>query len=537
MEGLFNDEEILLYIRKEISEGASDTRKLSLYTQATQKNLPPTLTMLSLWTEYINLLKKEDDEEEIREIFRMLRMSYYKFVGYWKELIRFEKEIMSRRGHGSELTKVIKQGLEFIFHKNFDNKEEILEYLRSEEFEENMMKANHKESINNPSEIDNFNLNNNSIYGNNLKENNFNTNNKIYNNRIYTNGICNDNINITGTNNNKTNINETYNNKQSDNPFPNRIILACPPINKPTYQSSITQQLKYLTGKNEFKSHHAITHPNPPSYSEIPFKDNKLTILRTIGKGGSSEVFQVLLEHKIYALKKVYLAEEDDIILNGYKNEINLLDKLRGTNRIIELIDYEITESNISILLEYGEIDLASLIKRNRNNIPPLSLNFIRDLWEQMLEIVRVVHMQRIIHCDLKPANFLFVKGRIKLIDFGISKVIRNDTTNVESESLLGTINYMSPEAVKGNKNKMGRSSDIWSLGCILYELVYGIPPLHRFNSIIQKIEHLNNPRIEFPDLGLRYVPVINDMKLCLVKEPKLRASIEQLLESKFIKP
>lgn len=66
-----------------------------------------------------------------------------------------------------------------------------------------------------------------------------------------------------------------------------------------------------------------------------------------------------------------------------------------------------------------------------------------------MLEAVKTVHSAKIVHCDLKPANFLLVKGRLKLIDFGISKAIQsNDTTNVVRENQIGTVNYMSPEAL-----------------------------------------------------------------------------------------
>lgn len=64
-----------------------------------------------------------------------------------------------------------------------------------------------------------------------------------------------------------------------------------------------------------------------------------------------------------------------------------------------------------------------------------------------MLECVNEIHEKRIIHADLKPANFLFVQGRLKLIDFGISKVINNvDSTQIFTNSQEGTYNYMSPE-------------------------------------------------------------------------------------------
>lgn len=95
-----------------------------------------------------------------------------------------------------------------------------------------------------------------------------------------------------------------------------------------------------------------------------------------------------------------------------------------------------------------------------------------------MLEAVHVIHEEKIVHSDLKPANFVLVQGRIKLIDFGIAKAIANDTTNIQRDQQIGTVNYMSPEAIEETRRpdgkkvmKLGRASDVWSLGCILYQV------------------------------------------------------------------
>jgi serine/threonine-protein kinase TTK/MPS1 len=82
-------------------------------------------------------------------------------------------------------------------------------------------------------------------------------------------------------------------------------------------------------------------------------------------------------------------------------------------------------------------------------NHSSLNMNFIRLTWQQMLSAVHSIHQERIIHGDLKPANFLFVKGALKLIDFGIAKAIQSDdTTNIYRDSQIGTLNYMSPESI-----------------------------------------------------------------------------------------
>jgi hypothetical protein len=69
-------------------------------------------------------------------------------------------------------------------------------------------------------------------------------------------------------------------------------------------------------------------------------------------------------------------------------------------------------------------------------------------LTAQMLSAVQVIHDEAVVHSDLKPANFVLVKGRLKLIDFGISKAIAGDTTNIGRDQQIGTANYMPPEAL-----------------------------------------------------------------------------------------
>ena len=76
--------------------------------------------------------------------------------------------------------------------------------------------------------------------------------------------------------------------------------------------------------------------------------------------------------------------------------------------------------------MECGSIDLAGFLRKNRTKITE---NELRVFWRQMLEAVHVIHEARIIHSDLKPANFLLVEGRLKLIDFGIANALQVSRT------------------------------------------------------------------------------------------------------------
>jgi serine/threonine-protein kinase TTK/MPS1 len=71
-----------------------------------------------------------------------------------------------------------------------------------------------------------------------------------------------------------------------------------------------------------------------------------------------------------------------------------------------------------------------------------------------MLEAVHAVHKENVVHTDLKPANFVLVKGRLKIIDFGIAKAVANDTVNIQRDQQIGTVNYMSPEAIQRMNNQ-----------------------------------------------------------------------------------
>lgn len=270
-------------------------------------------------------------------------------------------------------------------------------------------------------------------------------------------------------------------------------------------------------------------------------------VLHLIGKGGSSKVFKVLApDNQVLALKKVNLKNLDDATLTGYVNEIELLRKLGNAENIIRLVDAEFNRehANLYIVMEYGEVDLCQMLRERADK--PRDYNFIRYCWQQMLHAVRIVHAAKVVHCDLKPANFLMVRGHLKLIDFGISKAIMNDTTNIVRENQVGTVNYMSPEALQESSGasaaqakgiiKIGRPSDVWSLGCILYEMTFGKAPFANF-SLIQRLQKImdHGYQIDFP--ALDNPALLDSIKGCLERSIKQRLTIESLLTHPFLMP
>ncbi|KAJ6735779.1 DUAL SPECIFICITY PROTEIN KINASE TTK [Salix viminalis] len=314
--------------------------------------------------------------------------------------------------------------------------------------------------------------------------------------------------------------------------------------------------------------------PRKRSYDpDLFFKVNGKLYQRLgkIGSGGSSEVHKVISSDcTIYALKKIKLKGRDYGTAYGFCQEILYLNKLKGKNNIIQLIDYEVTDKTllrevmsssvsnkdgrvkddgcIYMVLEYGEIDLAHMLSQKWKEMDSsnqmIDENWLRFYWQQILQAVNIIHEERIVHSDLKPANFLLVKGSLKLIDFGIAKALMSDTTNIQRDSQVGTLSYMSPEAFMcnesdgdGNTIKCGRPSDIWSLGCILYQMVYGRTPFSEYKTFWAKFKVITDPNHD-----ITYEPVsspwlLDLMKRCLAWDRNERWRIPQLLQHPFLVP
>ena len=153
----------------------------------------------------------------------------------------------------------------------------------------------------------------------------------------------------------------------------------------------------------------------------------------------------------------------------------------------------------------------------------PLPWTEIVDLAWQVASGLSAAHERGIIHMDVKPANLMLTSaGTVKILDFGLSRFTSEVDRKSQQGPLMGTVGYMSPERVQGEKT--GPESDIWALGVVLYEMATGTRPFEGTNdmSLLYAIVHreITPPIEKVPDLPAELDRVI---RRCLVKDRRRR--------------
>lgn len=246
-------------------------------------------------------------------------------------------------------------------------------------------------------------------------------------------------------------------------------------------------------------------------------KYRQIQILKTKEDGGRVWLAESVHNKRLVVIKQV----------GAVGHEIRLLASLEHPN-VIRLLDW-FNEKNrqIALVVEYCELgDLREFALKHTVSLQA----HIPEITIQLLLALKYLHAMGIIHRDLKLEN-VFVSGwqagilRVKVGDFGVAKQLNRFAE--QTETILGTPVYFSPE--QAFRRPYDYSVDVWSLGCLIYELASGgRSPFGRSDSLGQLLLEIQAGEVDFDVIHDPQIRLI--LKMMLQKEPSKRASIDEIL-------
>lgn len=274
--------------------------------------------------------------------------------------------------------------------------------------------------------------------------------------------------------------------------------------------------------------------PSTIPQDEIPKSiDNRFELLSVLGKGGMGTVYKVRDQQvgNIFALKLLHQnLQSDPSVLKRFEQEAKAAEQLDHPN-LVPTYAHGITKNGAPyLLIEYVEGEtLAQIIEREG----ALEDDRAISIFEQICAALSYAHEMKIVHRDIKPANIIVSKTPsgeevVRVVDFGIAKTLtevdRSTRNLTQTGEVFGSPHYMSPEQCLGLM--LDEKSDIYSLGCVMFEALSGKPPFAGSNPIQLVVKHINDkPTPYLPKLGASRKAVgLQSVSLkCLNKEPGFR--------------
>ncbi|GAA5906712.1 hypothetical protein JCM6882_003280 [Rhodosporidiobolus microsporus] len=261
----------------------------------------------------------------------------------------------------------------------------------------------------------------------------------------------------------------------------------------------------------------ALPPDKPPPAPSLP----NFKLAEKLGQGAFGSVYKALnwTTGETCAVKQIDLSHIPKSELPDIMSEIDLLKNLHHPN-IVQYRGYARTDSALYIILEFCENGSLSAIIKKFGRIPE-SLVGLYTL--QVLQGLQYLHDQGVIHRDIKGSNILATKeGSIKLADFGVATRVGGPSDS----AVVGSPYWMAPEVV--DQTGATTSSDIWSLGALVIELLTGKPPYHFLDPMPALFRIVNDDCPPLPDGASA---VVRDFLLqCFQKDANLRIGARKLL-------
>ena len=255
-------------------------------------------------------------------------------------------------------------------------------------------------------------------------------------------------------------------------------------------------------------------------------------IISKLGEGAYSTVFKVMrtVDGKTYALKKVKLLNLSDKEKENALNEVRILASVKS-NYVVSYKEafFDEKDRTLCIVMEFADNgDLYQKIVEHKKKAMFFEESEIWRIFIQLVKGLKALHDLKILHRDLKSANvFLYTNGDAKIGDLNVSKVTRAGVGHTQT----GTPYYASPEV--WNDKPYDNKSDIWSLGCVLYEMITLKPPFRAqdMEGLYKRVIKGQYNRI--PD---RFSSdLFQIIQFLLQVNPKLRPSCEQILNHPIV--
>ena len=215
-------------------------------------------------------------------------------------------------------------------------------------------------------------------------------------------------------------------------------------------------------------------------------------IIKQIGRGGMADVYlakDLILDGEEVAVKVLRTNyQTDPIAVARFQREARAMADLDHPH-IVRITDIGEEEGQQYLAMEYvAGLDLKRYIKEHH----PLSNEEAVRIMGQILLAMRLAHTRGIVHRDLKPQNILLTPdGTAKVTDFGIA-VAFAETSLTQTNSMLGSVHYLSPEQARGSKATF--QSDIYAMGIIFYEMLTGHIPYDGDSAVTIALQHFQKP-------------------------------------------